>query len=383
MGALSTSSMAPDPERPVSTALEAGDILTILSPDGTIDAGQAPDVDDDLLVRMYRSMVQVRVMDERMMTLQRQGRIFFYLASLGQEACSIGAAAALTLDDWIVPGYRQPGLFLYRGVEVKAIVAQCFGNAWDNTKGRQMPVHYSFKSQNMVSISSPIGTQLIHAAGVAMAMRRKGHKKVALSYIGDGGTSSNDFHAGLNFAAVDKAPAIFICENNGWAISCPTSKQTASETFAQKAIAYGMPGIRVDGNDVLAVYKAVHEARERALAGEGPTFLEFVTFRLAGHSSSDDPTRYIPAEVFEERKKLEPLTRLRLYLESKGLWDGDQDEAAFKAAREEVNAAIKENERVPRPELESMFTDVYAEMPSALREALEEEREARGEGKFP
>ena len=366
-----------------SGLVDKDDLLTILQPDGSTDAELDPGVDPALALKMYESMVQVRVMDDRLMTLQRQGRIHFYLASTGQEACAIGSAAALTAEDWIVPGYRQPGSFLYRGVTVKQIVAQCFGNAWDNTKGRQMPVHYSFKAQNMVSISSPIGTQVIQGAGVAMAMKRKGHKKCALTFIGDGGTSSNDFHSGMNFAAVDKAPLIIICENNGWAISVPVAKQHAAETFAQKAIAYGMPGLRVDGNDVLATYKATRDARERALRGEGPTFLEFVTYRLAGHSSSDDPKRYRPESECEAFRQKDPIERFKAYLEAKGLWDAKKDEALWAKSREAVNLAIQENERVPRPELISMFGDVYAEMPKALAEVLDEERQARGEGRFP
>ncbi|RMG12319.1 MAG: pyruvate dehydrogenase (acetyl-transferring) E1 component subunit alpha [Planctomycetota bacterium] len=367
----------------MSTAVESHDLLSILAPDGTVDATLDPRLGDELLLRMYRAMVTVRILDERLLNLQRQGRIYFYLVSKGQEACSVGSAAALTPEDWVVPAYRQPGAFLFRGVAIKDMVAQCYGNAWDNTKGRQMPVHYSFRAQNMVSISSPIGTQLIQAAGVAMAMRRRGDARVALTFIGDGGTSSNDFHSGLNFAAVDKAPVIFICENNGWAISCPTRKQTGSETFAQKAIAYGMPGVRVDGNDVLAVYKATRDARERALAGEGPTLLELVTYRMGGHSSSDDPSRYVPSEELEAWERKCPIARFKLYLEAKGIWDEAKDEALREEARAEVNQAVRDNERVPRPELETLFTDVYAEMPETLRRDLEREREARGEGKFP
>jgi 2-oxoisovalerate dehydrogenase E1 component alpha subunit len=363
--------------------VDKDDILTVLQPDGSTDPEQDPGVPADLALKLYETMVQVRVMDDRLMTLQRQGRIHFYLASSGQEACAVGSAAALAPEDWVVPGYRQPGAFLFRGVPVKAIVAQCFGNAWDPTKGRQMPVHYSFKDQNMVSISSPIGTQVIQAVGVAMAMRRKGHERCALTFIGDGGTSSNDFHAGMNFAAVDKAPCIIICENNGWAISVPIAKQTASETFAQKAIAYGMPGIRVDGNDVLATYKATRDARERALRGEGPTFLEFVTYRMAGHSSSDDPKRYRPEAECEAYRRRDPLERFRAYLEQKGLWDQAKEDALWARCRDAVNQAIQENERVPKPELISMFSDVYATMPKALQETLDEERDARGEGRFP
>lgn len=363
--------------------LDKDDLLCVLGPDGSVDAETDPGLDAATCLRIYEAMVQTRIMDDRLMNLQRQGRIFFYLASSGQEACAVGAAAAMTPEDWAVPGYRQPGMFLYRGVTPKQIVAQCFGNAWDTTKGRQMPVHYSFKDQNMVSISSPIGTQVIQAAGVAMAMKRKGHKKICVTFIGDGGTSSNDFHAGMNFAAVEKAPCVIICENNGWAISVPVAKQTATETFAQKAIAYGMPGYRVDGNDALATYKAVRDARERAIRGEGPTFLEFVTFRMAGHSSSDDPKRYRPEEWCDSARQKDPIERFRIYLEGRGLLDAARNEALHTKCRDLVNQAIQENERVAKPELISLFSDVYKDMPPTLARVLDEEREARGEGRFP
>ena len=206
---------------------------------------------------------------------------------------------------------------------------------------------------------------------------------VVMTFCGDGATSSNDFHSGLNFAGVYKAPCVFVAENNQWAISAPLEKQTASETIASKAAAYGMPGMRVDGNDILAVYTATNEARERALAGGGPTLLELVTFRLAGHSSSDDPSRYISEATRTEWEKKDPIDRFRTYLENKGLWDSDKHEELRGACREEVNQAIKDNERVARPELESIFTDVYKDMPEDLRRDLEREQQARGEGKFP
>lgn len=360
----------------MSTAVEAGDLLSILAPDGTVDAALDPGLGADLLLRMYRAMVSVRVMDERLMTLQRQGRIFFYLASTGQEACSIGTMAPLAEEDWVVPGYRQPGAFLYRGVTAKQIVAQCFGNAWDNTKGRQMPVHYSFRAQNMVSISSPIGTQLIQAAGVAMAMRRRGDKRVAITFIGDGGTSSNDFHAGMNFAAVDKAPCILVCENNGFAISCPTAKQTASETFVQKAVAYGMPGVRVDGNDVLAVYQVTKDAAARARAGEGPTFVEAVTYRRLGHSSSDDPSRYRDESEVAAWEKRDPVERLRRHLESRGAWDADHEQQLQDRIANEVNAAIREAEAAGPVAPDTLVTDVFADVTPQLEEQL---REALGD----
>ncbi len=360
------------------------DMVQILSPDGTLlDESQDPRIPDETLLKIYRTMHLTRAFDERGMNLQRQGRIHFYLACTGQEAASIASTAALTEGDWVAPSYREPGCAIYRGATLKSMMNQLFGNAWDLTKGRQMPVHYSFKAQNFISISSPIGTQIVQATGVAMAMRIKREKKCVMTFMGDGGTSSNDFHTGLNFAGVYKSPVIFICENNGWAISLPVSKQTASETIAQKAVAYGMPGVRVDGNDALAMYKVTAEARERGLRGEGPTFIEAVTYRMTGHSSSDDPRRYRPESYTEQCAKLDPLVRLRRYLENRNLWDDEKEEALKTKARDEVNDAVKEAERVPRPELESLFSDVYAEMPRALREQYEIEKSARGEGRFP
>jgi pyruvate dehydrogenase E1 component alpha subunit len=360
------------------------DIVQILAPDGSIVEGAVdPGLPDETLLRMYRTMHLTRAFDERGMNLQRQGRIHFYLACTGQEAASIASTAALADDDWLCPSYREPGSALYRGVGVKLMMNQLFGNAWDVTKGRQMPVHYSFVKQNFVSVSSPIGTQIVQATGVAMAMKIKRDRRCVLTYMGDGATSSNDFHTGLNFAGVYKSPVIFVCENNGWAISLPVSKQTASETMAQKAVAYGMPGVRVDGNDALAVYKVTRDARERALRGEGPTLIEAVTYRIAGHSSSDDPRRYRPDSYIDECTKHDPVLRMRRYLEAKGLWDDEKEEALKAKCRDDVNDAVKEAERVPRPELESLFSDVFAEMPKALREQYEAEKTARGEGRFP
>lgn len=362
----------------------ARDVLQVLAADGTL-TGEAPDpgIAPDQLLTIYRTMLRTRALDERGMNLQRQGRIHFYLACTGQEAASIASAAALEPDDWIVPSYRQPGSALVRGVPLKLMVFQLFGNARDLCKGRQMPVHYAFKEQRFVSISSPIGTQIVQATGVAYGMKLKRKSSCALTYFGDGGTSSNDFHTGLNFAGVWKAPAIFFCENNQWAISVPAAKQTASATIAQKAVAYGMPGVRVDGNDALAVWKATRDARARALRGEGPTLIEAVTYRMAGHSSSDDPRRYRPDAECERMAKLDPIARLRRYLDGRGLWDDAKDEAAKREAKDEVNEAVKEAERTPRLELESLFTDVYKTMPKSLREQYDAERTARGEGRFP
>lgn len=366
-----------------STETGPEDLLQILSPDGSVDEALDPRIPAETLLRIHRTMHLTRAYDERGMNLQRQGRIHFYLASTGQEACSVASAAALTEKDWVSPSYREPGTALYRGVAVKAMVNQLFGNAWDQTKGRQMPVHYSFKAQNFISVGSPIGTQIVQGTGVGMAMRIKRDPSCVLTFMGDGATSSNDFHTGLNFAGVYKAPVIFFCENNGWAISLPTSKQTASKTIAVKGEAYGIPSVRIDGNDVLAVYKATHEARERAVRGEGPTFIEAITYRLSGHSSSDDPRRYRSEQECEVWSKNDPILRLQKYLEARGLWDDEKDQALRQKCKDEVNDAVKEAERVPRPELETIWSDVYAEMPKHLRDEYEIEKTARGEGRFP
>jgi TPP-dependent pyruvate/acetoin dehydrogenase alpha subunit len=231
-----------------------------------------------------------------------------------------------------------------------------------------MPVHFSFVDPiRWVSISSPIGTHIPQATGAAYAMKLRGEDNVCLASFGDGGTSSLGFHSGLNFAGVWKAPVVFLCQNNGWAISCPSESQTASEGYAIKAAAYGMPGVVVDGNDLLAVRRATLEAVERARAGEGPTLIEAKTFRMGGHSTSDDPTRYVPKEQVEEWKAKDPLPRFERFLEASGLWTPEVGERAYAEAREEINAAARAGQAAPKPPLETMFTDVYAELPEHLR----------------
>jgi pyruvate dehydrogenase E1 component alpha subunit len=331
------------------------------------------DLSDTDLRKLYTTMVRVRKMDEKLILLQRQGRIGFYLSCLGQEACHIGAAYALNEDDWIFPHYRNPGTPLLRGVSMLRMVNQCFGNAADEIKGRQMPVHYSFQDINFFSISSPLGTQIVQAAGAAYAMKLKQAKQVAMTSFGDGSSSEIDFHSGMNFAAVTKSPCIFMLENNQWAISVPTSKQSASETYAIKAAAYGMPGIQVDGNDILAVYKVTKEAVDRARRGEGPTLIELVTFRMGAHSTSDDPSRYCPPEQLKTWAEKDPVKRFEAYLlKNKVLTQAEMDRLA-KAAEEEVAAAIKEAEaNGPHPPVETMFDDVYEEVPELLKPQRDE-----------
>src|SRR5437870_2533796 len=282
--------------------------------DAAAKASKLPsDLKPDDLRAMYRAMLSTRLFDTRGMNLQRQGRIGFFVPSLGQEASQIGTAYAAAKEDWIYPSYRTHSIALLRGVPLRTLYDQLYGNAADLAKGRQMPNHFSLRSANLVSISSPIGTQITQAAGTARAAQIRGDKLCVWVYFGEGGTSEGEFHSGMNFAGVWKAPCVFVCENNHWAISVPEEKQTASATFADKAVAYGMPGVRVDGNDVLAVYQASREARRRALSGAGPTLIETVTFRMGPHSSSDDPKRYQAAELLESWKKKDPILRFQAY----------------------------------------------------------------------
>jgi 2-oxoisovalerate dehydrogenase E1 component alpha subunit len=254
-----------------------------------------------------------------------------------------------------------------------SFMCDLFGNAGDRMKGRQMPCHEAWRPGRFTSISSPISTQIAHAVGAAWAARLKGEPMVALTYFGEGGTSAHDFHTGLNFASVRKIPVVFLCRNNGWAISVPRERQTGSETIAQKAIAYGIHGERVDGNDLLAVHAATRRARERAAAGEGPTLIECVTYRVEGHSTSDDPRAYRPAELVEPWKKKDPILRMRRYLAARGVHGDAEDERLRQEIRDEIQHALREAESFPqKPPRESLFEDVYAEPTPQLREQLEE-----------
>ena len=351
-------------------------LLQILDPAGK-KVGKAPRVKKDVLRRMYRAILMTRHFDDRCVKLQRTGKIGFSIPNLGIEAVSAGAAAALDPGkDWITPSYRDFAMAFYHGISTEAMMDTQFGNADDNNVGRQMPVHFTFREPiPFLSISSPIGTHLPQAVGVALAMKKRGEDGVCLSSFGDGGTSSLGFHSGLNFAGVFGAPVVFLCQNNQWAISCPIEKQTASETIAAKGEAYGIPGIRVDGNDVLAVYKAVSEAVTRARAGEGPTLIEAVTMRMGGHSTSDDPSRYVPDELMDEWQQKDPLDQ--------GVLDEEQVAQLDAECAEECAAAAKAAGAKGRPALDTIFTDVYETMPkhlSAQKDWCISHYSSRGEG---
>ncbi len=325
-----------------------------------------PDLPEGLAVRLLEAMLFQRALDQRMLNLQRQGRIGFYGTAKGQEGAVLGAGAAFEERDWLLPALREGAVALWRGMPLDAYVAQCFGNAADPTRGRQMPCHYSDRDAHYVSLSSPIGTQIGHAAGVARAVQIRGDDVVVGGWLGDGATSSNDFHAGLNFAGVWKAPCVFVCQNNQWAISVPVASQTASETLAAKAAAYGMPGLRVDGNDVLACYVAVKAAVDRARHGEGPTFVECLTYRMGGHSSSDDPSRYRDEDEAKSWEARDPLLRHRSWLEAEGLWDRSREEDYLATAGRTITETIARVESSGSVPVESLYEDVWADVPPLL-----------------
>ena len=372
--------------------MKDADLLTVIEPDGATAPGFDNDLSEAELVHCYRTMLAVRAFDDICLKLQRAGRIGFSIPNKGVEATQVGAASALEKTDFLFPSYRDFGMALYHGVSALAMMHNMFGTALDSARGRQMSVHFSFDEPiKFFSISSPIGTHVPHAVGAARAFQHRGEDRVCLVSFGDGGTSSLGFHSGMNFAGVWKAPVVFLCQNNGWAISCPAEEQTASEGFAVKAKAYGMPGVTVDGNDLLAVRQAVREAVRRARAGDGPTLIEARTYRMGGHSTSDDPTKYVPAEVLSEWAQRDPVERFRRYLEREGSWTQDLDERLTREVREEVAAAAKEAEATDKPGLETIFSDVYEQLPSHLRrqgeatfELLRERGDpSAGDGAFP
>ncbi|HZU85383.1 MAG TPA: thiamine pyrophosphate-dependent enzyme [Polyangiaceae bacterium] len=346
-------------------------LLRVLRDDGSADPAVDPVLPAEALLSAYREIVRLRLLDSKMVGLQRQGRIGFYGAAQGQEAVPVAAALAIAEGDWVFPALREQSVMLARGFPLRAFVAQIFGNAGDVLKGRQMPSHQSGRAVHQVSWSSCIGPQLPQAVGAAWAMRARAAGTVALAFCGDGATSQPDFHVAMNFAAVWGVPCVVVCQNNHWSISVPTSKQTASATLAVKARAYGMPGVRVDGNDVLAVYAVVREAVDRARAGGGPAFVEAVTYRMGAHSTSDDPTRYRSQAEVDAWARKDPLDRLRKHIVGLGLWTDAADEALSHELSAEIAAAIEDVERMPPPARATLVADVYAEPPWHLREELE------------
>jgi pyruvate dehydrogenase E1 component alpha subunit/2-oxoisovalerate dehydrogenase E1 component alpha subunit len=344
------------------------------------EAGQPVDphalgwLDAELGRRLFRGMLTIRVMDQRLMALQRQGRVGFYGEALGQEAAVVGSAAALEPQDWLVPALREAGAGIFRGMSMASYVAQIFGSAGDVTKGRQLPCHPCDKERHYVVMSSCVGSQIPHAVGIAMGMKLSGARgEICMGYMGDGATSEADFHVAMNFAGVTRAPVVLVCQNNQWAISTPGSVQTAAPTIAIKGLGYGIESLRVDGNDVCAVYVASRYAADKARRGEGPTFLELLTYRVSAHSSSDDPSRYRDETVTQVwREKRDPLRRLAAVGEAHGWLAPGETERMAADIEAEVRQVVAAEEQVGPPPVASIIEDVYEEPTRLLREQLDE-----------
>ncbi len=335
--------------------------LEILDPDGRVDPALAPDLTGEQLVELYRQMVRMRAFDDKALKLQRQGRMGTWAPNRGQEAVSAGVGLAMAAEDWLIPAFRENGLMLLRGVPAPTLYAYWAGDE----RGSCYP-----EGVRCFPVAVPVGSQWQHGAGVGMGLALRGESAVAVVFGGDGSTSQGDFHEALNFAAVFRARTVFVIQNNQWAISIPLASQTASRTLAQKAHAYGMPGLQVDGNDVLAVYAATVEALERARRGDGPTLVEAVTYRLGDHTTADDASRYRPREEVEAWQGRDPLRRLRLYLEGRGLLDEAGAAAVDEEAARWVDEQVKAFEAMPPQEPTEVFRHMYAELPRHLEEQM-------------
>lgn len=348
-------------------------MLKILQQDGSVyPNADLPDIDCALALKAYRALAFHRVLDERMVAAQRQGRISFYMAALGEEATTVGGAAALEPQDMIMAQYREQGALIYRGFSLENIMNQLFSNEHDLGKGRQMPIHYGSNELNYMTISSPLGTQIPQATGYAYGQKLQGKDAVTICYFGEGAASEGDFHAGLNMAAVHNAPVIFFCRNNGYAISTPADEQYVGNGIASRGIGYGIKTIRIDGNDILAVMKAVQLAREYALEQQKPVIIEAMSYRLGAHSTSDDPSGYRTKEEEAKWQAHDPILRMKHYLVKQDWWDEQQDKALFEQLREQILAAVKVAEKIDKPPVEDLVTDVYDQVPAHLEKQLTE-----------
>ncbi len=320
----------------------------------------------------YRHLRRIRLLDERLIALQRQGRIAFHGACTGQEATPVAVGLALRQSDWVFPALRESSVMLLRGFPLERYVAQAFGTSLDLAKGRQMPSHQSAREVNVVSWSSCIATQLPQAVGMALAARKRGTDDISVACLGDGATSHPDFHAALNFAGVFAAPCVFVCQNNQFAISVPVARQSANPRLFEKAAAYGVPGVRVDGNDVEQVFEVVQQAAERARSGAGPSFIECLTYRMGAHSSSDDPSRYRDEAEVAAWAKRDPIALLRARLFDEGGLDDAGDAALSLELTVEIEAAIQVAEAAPFLLADTLFDDVYSKRPRHLEEQARE-----------
>ncbi|XP_056393787.1 2-oxoisovalerate dehydrogenase subunit alpha, mitochondrial isoform X1 [Hyla sarda] len=337
-----------------------------------INPSEDPNIPKEKVLKFYHTMTLLNTMDRILYESQRQGRISFYMTNYGEEGTHVGSAAALSDTDLVFGQYREAGVLMYRGYPLDLFMAQCYGNSLDPGKGRQMPVHYGSKDLNFVTISSPLATQIPQAVGAAYAMKRENADRAVICYFGEGAASEGDAHAAFNFSATLECPVLFFCRNNGYAISTPTSEQYRGDGIAARGPGYGIMSIRVDGNDVFAVYNATKEARRRAVAENQPFLIEAMTYRIGHHSTSDDSSAYRSVdEVNYWDKQDHPISRLRHYMMHNGWWDDEQEKIWRKKSRKMVMEAFEKAERERKPSIQHMFTDVYAEMPPSLKKQEE------------
>ncbi len=346
--------------------------ISLVSEAGAWEAPFELSVDDGVLLKMYRELVLARLLDERLITLQRMGKTSFVAPAAGHEGAHIGTAHALRAGfDWVFPYYRDNGLVLALGVPLREVFGQMLATRADPNKGRQMPNHPGSAALNIFTVASPIASHLPPAVGVALSMKLQGTGQVAVASFGEGATSEGDFHAALNFAGVQGAPIVFVCENNGYAISVGLNKQSGSETVAAKAHAYGMPGYIVDGMDTLACLYVMQEAVAHAREGRGPVLVEMLVYRYGAHSSADDDSHYRPREEVAAWRRRDPLARLRRFLEGRGLWSDVEETRLGEELEETLATALAEAEAAGPVPSEWMFDDVYAETPEFVRKQRE------------
>jgi len=328
----------------------------LLDEAGKLDAALLPSPDlisEKTVKAFYESMVLIRAFDEKALNLQRSGRLGTYASIQGQEAIQVACAAALQQSDWLFPSFRESGLSILRGNPMKALYLYWAGDE----RGNLVP-----DGVNDFPVAIPVGTHIPHAVGAAWAAQHKKDPIAVLTTFGDGATSKGDFHEGLNFAGVFKLPIVFLCQNNQWAISVPLSRQTASKTLAQKAVAYGFKGIQVDGNDVFGVHVAVKDALDAARRGEGPTFIECLTYRLSDHTTADDASRYRSEEEVALWRKKDPLLRLRTYMEAEWAWSEAQEAALQQAVSERIAASVEDFESTDPIDPLDMFDTLFASL---------------------
>jgi pyruvate dehydrogenase E1 component alpha subunit len=364
MMASNTKNASVDVQAQAEVVSEQFQMLQILNEEGqVVNEAAMPELSDEQLQELMRRMVYTRILDQRSISLNRQGRLGFYAPTAGQEASQLASQFALEKEDFVLPGYRDVPQIVWHGLPLY----QAFLWSRGHFEGGQIPDGVNVYIPQII-----IGAQYVQAAGVALGLKKRGTKAVAITYTGDGGTSQGDFYEGMNFAGAYKAPAIFVVQNNQFAISTPREKQTAAPTLAQKAVAAGIPGILVDGMDPLAVYAATHEARVRAVNGEGPTLIETMTYRYGPHTmAGDDPTRYRTADLDNEWEKKDPLVRFRKFLEGKGLWSEEKENEVIEQAKEEIKEAIKKADSAPKQKVTDLINIMYEELPQNLKEQKE------------